>query len=92
MKEFFYQMDRISKHQFWWLRKVIWIKEKHKRRGSCYSDQTRCRFPNAGRGRCLDEMTINGIKRYAMVDISEAEVSFIKATEGAQAPLQRLHR
>ncbi len=30
----------------------------------------------------LDEMTINGVKRYAMVDISEAEVSLIKATEG----------
>ncbi len=31
----------------------------------------------------LDEMTINGIKRYAMVDISEGEVALIKATEGA---------
>ena len=34
----------------------------------------------------LDEMTINGIKRYAMVDISDAELSFIKATEGSGAP------
>jgi biopolymer transport protein ExbD len=31
----------------------------------------------------LDEMTINDIKRYAMVDISEAEKTFIKLTEGA---------
>jgi biopolymer transport protein ExbD len=34
----------------------------------------------------LDEMTINGIKRYAMVDIADAEVSLIKATEGGGAP------
>lgn len=34
----------------------------------------------------LDEMTINGIKRYAMVDISDAELTFIKATEGTGAP------
>lgn len=33
----------------------------------------------------LDEMTINGIKRYAMVDISDAETTFIKATEGGGA-------
>jgi len=30
----------------------------------------------------LDEMTINDIKRFAMVDIAEAEVSLIHATEG----------
>jgi len=30
----------------------------------------------------LDEMTINSIKRYAMVDIAESEVQLIKATEG----------
>ena len=34
----------------------------------------------------LDEMTINGIKRYAMVDISPAEIQFVKATEGGGAP------
>jgi len=31
----------------------------------------------------LDEMTIDDIKRYAMVDISEGEVALIHATEGA---------
>jgi biopolymer transport protein ExbD len=35
----------------------------------------------------LDEMTINGIKRYAMVDISPAEIQFVKATEGGGAPV-----
>jgi biopolymer transport protein ExbD len=34
----------------------------------------------------LDEMTINVIKRYAMVDIAEPEVQLIKATEGGGAP------
>lgn len=33
----------------------------------------------------LDEMTINAIKRYAMVDIAEPEVMLIKATEGTGA-------
>lgn len=31
----------------------------------------------------LDEMTINEIKRYAMVDISDTEMQLIKATEAA---------
>lgn len=31
----------------------------------------------------LDEMTINVIKRYAMVDIAESEIQLIKATENA---------
>ena len=31
----------------------------------------------------LDEMTINEIKRYAMVDISDTEMLLIRATEAA---------
>jgi biopolymer transport protein ExbD len=31
----------------------------------------------------LDEMTINEVKRFALVDIAEAEMQLIKATEGA---------
>jgi len=31
----------------------------------------------------LDEMTINEIKRYAMVDISPVEMELIKVTEAA---------
>jgi biopolymer transport protein ExbD len=34
----------------------------------------------------LDEMTINVIKRYAMVDIAEPEVQLITATEGGGKP------
>ena len=33
----------------------------------------------------LDEMTINDVKRYAMVDISEAEIQLVKASEGGGA-------
>lgn len=33
----------------------------------------------------LDEMTINVVKRYAMVDISDVEVQLIKATEAASS-------
>jgi len=32
----------------------------------------------------LDEMTINNVKRFAMVKISESELDLIKATEGTQ--------
>ncbi len=36
----------------------------------------------------LDEMTINVVGRYALVDISDAETQFVKATEGeAPAPV-----
>ncbi|MGZ5247436.1 MAG: ExbD/TolR family protein [Flavitalea sp.] len=35
----------------------------------------------------LDEMTINDVKRYALVDISEVEMQFVKASEGP-APAQ----
>jgi biopolymer transport protein ExbD len=34
----------------------------------------------------LDEMSINVVKRYALVDISDGEDKLIKATEGAAAP------
>lgn len=33
----------------------------------------------------LDEMTINEVKRFALVDISEGEMALVKATEGAAA-------
>lgn len=37
----------------------------------------------------LDEMTINDVKRYALVDISEVEMQFVKASEGGgTAPAQ----
>jgi biopolymer transport protein ExbD len=32
----------------------------------------------------LDEMTINGVKRFAMVKIAESELDLVKATEGGQ--------
>ena len=33
----------------------------------------------------LDEMTINDVKRYAMVDIADAEIQLVKASEGGGA-------
>jgi biopolymer transport protein ExbD len=32
----------------------------------------------------LDEMTINGVKRFAMVKIAQSELDLVKATEGGQ--------
>jgi hypothetical protein len=34
----------------------------------------------------LDEMTINEVKRFALVDISESEMQLIQATQGGGAP------